>query len=317
MKVLVTGSEGFVGSHLLPALAAEGHETLATSLDGSTGHRLELPDGAAAAALVADFRPEAVIHLAAISAVPAAARAPELAWRVNVDGVRSIHGALARHAPRAALLHVSSGTVYGDARPGEAAADESRPCRPGSAYAWSKLAGEAWLAMAGGAGGAGPRTIVARPFNHIGPGQSDAFAISSFARQIAEAELAGGGEIRTGNLESRRDFLDVRDVVAAYIALIGSARASGIYNVCAGTTLGIGDLLTELRRRSRVETRLVADPARRRDSDHDPVLGSSERLRRETGWRPRHALPETIGDLLSDWRERVARSAAPHRGSGA
>jgi len=305
VRVLVTGAEGFVGSHLLPLLAAEGHDTLSTSLDGSTGTRLELPDDDSVAAIVSEFRPEATIHLAAISSVPASARDPGLAWRVNVEGVRSIHGALARLAPRSTLLFVSSGTVYGEARPGEGPADEDRPCRPRSAYAWSKLAAESWLAMASGSG---PRTIVARPFNHIGPGQGEAFAVSSFARQIAEAELGGGGEIRAGNLSPRRDFLDVRDVVDAYIALIGSERAVGVFNVCSGTTLRIGEVLDELRRRSPVGTSVVSDPARRRESDADPVLGSCDRLRRETGWRPKRDLGETLSDLLADWRDRVARS---------
>lgn len=313
MKVLVTGAEGFVGSHLLPALAEQGHEILATSLDGSTGVRLELPDDGAAAALVAGFRPDAVVHLAAISAVPTAAGDPELAWRVNVEGTRSLRRALGLRAPRAVLLHVSSGTVYGSAREGEGASDETRPCRPGNVYAWTKLAAEAWLAMAPPPG---PRTIIARPFNHIGPGQSDAFALSSFARQIAEAELAGGGEIRTGDLTARRDFLDVRDVVDAYISLIRSERAAGTYNVCTGTTQVIGDLLEELRRRASVETRLVADPARRRAGDADPVLGSAERLRRETGWRPRRDLSATLGELLDDWRARVAHAAPGTRRRG-
>jgi GDP-4-dehydro-6-deoxy-D-mannose reductase len=314
VRVLVTGADGFVGSHLLPALGGEGHETLATSLDGSLDARLELPDDPGAEAVVADFRPEATIHLAAISSVPAAARDPGLAWSVNVEGVRSIHRALSRHAPRSVLLHVSSGTVYGDARPGEGAADETRPCRPTSAYAWSKLAAEAWLAMAAGGG---PRLIIARPFNHIGPGQSEAFAVSSFARQIAEAELTGGGEIRTGNLSARRDFLDVRDVVAAYLALIGSDRASGVFNVCAGDTRAIGDVLAELRGRTPVGTRVVADPARRRDTDADPVLGSSERLRRETGWRPHRDISETLDDLLADWRSRVVVPRPSGERSGA
>jgi GDP-4-dehydro-6-deoxy-D-mannose reductase len=291
----------------MPALAAADHEALATSIDGSTGARLALPDDERAAALVADFLPDAVVHLAAISSVAEATRDPELAWRVNVGGSRSIHGALARAAPGAVLLHVSSGTVYGAARPGEGPADESRACRPANAYAWSKLAAESWLAMSAGRG---PRTIIARPYNHVGPGQSDQFALASFARQIAEAELAGGGDVRTGNLAARRDFLDVRDVVDAYLRLLGTPGAAGVYNVCGESLRGIGELLEALRRRGHAPTRIVEDPARRRSADIEPVPGSAERLRRETGWRPRRELDATMDDLLADWRRRVARRGA-------
>ncbi len=305
MRVLVTGAEGFVGSHLLPALAEGGDEVCSTSIDGSLGTRLVLPDDDAATALVREFRPDAIVHLAAISAVPAALEDPESAWRVNVDGVRSMHRALARHRPDAVFLHISTGAVYGAALPGEAPADEGRPCRPTNVYAWSKLAAEGWLAMTAAMT---PRTVIARPFNHIGPGQSDAFALSSFARQIAEAERRGSGEIRTGNLDGSRDFTDVRDVVAAYRALLHFPEARGVYNLCSGVARPVRESLDRLRALGTVETEVMSEASRRRVGDDDPVLGSSDRLRRETGWRPVRDLDDTLGDILEDWRRRLTAS---------
>lgn len=304
MRVLVTGSEGFVGSHLLPALVDRGHDAVGTSRDGSSGERLDLPDDHATEALVAEHRPEAVIHLAAISHVPTAAADPGGTWRTNVEGVRCVHRALERLRPDAALLFVSTGAVYGPAEPEEGPADESRPCRPTNAYAWSKLAAEAALTMAGSAG---PRIIIARPFNHSGPRQSEDFALPSFARQIADAERSGGtGVVRTGDLDPLRDFLDVRDVVEAYIRLLEVPGARGVFNVCSGEASRIGDLLELLRAASTADISVTADAARRRPEERPPVLGSSERLRRTTGWSPRHSLDAMVGDLLVDWRTRLA-----------
>ena len=173
---------------------------------------------------------------------------------------------------------------------------------PSSPYGLSKLAQEMLTATS-----SLPRVLIARPFNHAGPRQSDAYVTSSFARQIAEAE-AGRREpvLRVGNLESRRDITDVRDTVRAYHALMERGAARRPYNVCSGTAYLIRDLLESLLALARVPMRVEIDAARMRPSDNPVVLGDNSRIRREVGWVPEIGIAQTLEDLLAYWREHLA-----------
>ncbi len=148
-----------------------------------------------------------------------------------------------------------------------------------------------------------PRVLIARPFNHAGPRQSDAYVTSSFARQIAEAE-AGRREpvLRVGNLESRRDITDVRDTVRAYHAMMERGTARRPYNVCSGIAYLVRDLLDSLIALARIPVRVESDPARMRPSDNPVVLGDNSRIRSEVGWSPRIGMEQTLRDLLAYWR---------------
>ncbi len=313
MKVLVTGAEGFVGPYLMRALERAGHEVCGTSLDGAVGHRLDLLEEGSVQQVIDELEPDALAHLAAVSAVPAAAKNPQLTWRVNVDGVRSLTSALAAARPDARILFVSSGAVYGSTS-GNRPIEEHHATDPGNSYAWSKVAAEAWLKLQilSDRKPAWPRTMIARPFNHIGPGQGPEFALSGFARQIAEGEKtlveskrSAPISISTGNLEARRDFLDVRDVVSAYVSLLESPTASGVFNICSGESHRVGDLLDRLCALTPHETTVVTSQDRMRACDRDGVLASSARLRQETDWTPTHELSDTLEQILDDWRQRV------------
>lgn len=267
-----------------------------------------MTDPAAVRAAMAAAAPDAVVHLAAQASVAASQADPLGTYRVNYGGTLAVLEAAALVAPRARVLFVSSGQVYGPAAPGAPPFDESSPLRPGSPYDRTKAAGD--LLAAHYAAARELDVVRARPFNHTGPGQADAFVASSFARQIAEIE-AGVREPRllVGNLEGARDFLDVGDVVDAYARLLERDVPAGAYNVASGRGVSARDVLETLLDRSsaRSRIRVEVDPARVRPATAS--VGDSSKLRAATGWAPRVPLADTLGRLLEDWRGRARAGA--------
>ncbi|MGH7518943.1 MAG: NAD-dependent epimerase/dehydratase family protein [Gemmatimonadales bacterium] len=309
MKVLVTGADGFVGRHLVRRLLADGHLVVGGSRPGARsdvaadatlrGTRwvpFELTDPASVAA-AADQGPEAVVHLAAVSSNAEALEAPEAAWSVNAVGVVRLLGALAeRRAAGAAdpvVLLVSSAEVYGQGahRPRL----ESDPPAPLTPYAASKAAAElagleAWRRT-------GLRVIIARPFQHTGPGQAPRFVLPAFVERLRAARASGIRTVPTGNLAPVRDFLDVRDVVTAYLLLLEHGAPGEIYNVARGEGVPLAELFARLARSLGVEAEPVADPALARRTDIPHLVGDSGRLRRATGWAPVHTLDDMLRDI--------------------
>jgi GDP-4-dehydro-6-deoxy-D-mannose reductase len=297
----VTGGGGFVGAHLLALLAARGETPVAHSRD-----ELELLDAGAVRAAVRDARPGAVFHLAALASVGRSWEAPAAPLIENLQMTLNVLEAVRLEAPGAAVLIAGSGEVYG--APESLPVDESAPLRPQSPYAVSKAACD----LLGGqyADAHGLRVVRTRAFNHAGPGQSDDYVVSTLARQVAEAELAGRERVvlRTGNVESRRDFTDVRDVVRAYHAAV--RLGPGTWNVCSGRSWSVAELIELLRAAAPIEVGHELDPDRVRPHDVPEVRGSSERLRAATGWEPEIPLERTVRDALEDWRARLAQATA-------
>lgn len=295
MRVLVTGSKGFVAGHLQPRLRAEGWEVVGRDLE------VDVSDPRAVEALFDEVEPDAVAHLAAMSSVAQSRGAPALTHRVNYHGSLSILQAAFHRRKRPRVLLVGSSEQYGMLAPGSAPFDESSPFRPRSAYARSKAeADQLGAAFAR----SGLDVVRVRAFNHSGPGQSDVFVLSSFARQVAEIE-AGLREpaLRVGNLDSVRDFLDVSDVIDAYVRLLDPAVPADAYNVASGVGRRIGDLLDALLAHATVKPSVTTDPERFRAADF--AVGDATRLREATGWQPRTPFETTIANLLGYWRERL------------
>ncbi len=204
------------------------------------------------------------------------------------------------------MLVTGSATVY---QPATDALTEDSPIAPNTPYGTSKLAQE-MVALTAGRDHGMP-VVVTRSFNHIGPGQSPAFAASGFARQLARIEAGlAPPVIAVGNLEAQRDIADVRDTVRAYVALMASGRAGHVYNVCSGRTISIRQVLDGLMARVALPVTVTADPARMRPADTPVVLGSHAKLTADTGWTPACSLDDTLDALLADWRDR-ARSETP------
>lgn len=306
---VVTGANGFVGRHLLSALAAQGapaligwHRRPPAPGGPAAGVRLvDMLDRDAVRRAIGDDRPARLVHLAGAPHVGDAWRNSLPTLQVNVLGTHHLLEAIRLEHPSCRVLVVTSGMIY---RAGNAALTEDSPLVPSNPYGLSKLAQDQLARMT--AEHDGLDVVVARPFNHIGPGQDPSFAVSSFARQIAmtEAGLAPP-QLKVGNLDAQRDLTDVRDVVAAYIRILDAAPRGSAYNVCSGRAHRIGDLLDRLRRLSRVAISTIPDPGRMRPSDIPLLLGSHDLLTRTLGWEPAIPIDVTLSDTLAWWRSEV------------
>ncbi|MBR1836143.1 MAG: GDP-mannose 4,6-dehydratase, partial [Kiritimatiellae bacterium] len=255
-------------------------------------------------ALVRETRPDAAVHLAALSFVPDGDRDPSLALSVNIAGTLNLADAMRAAVPAARLLFVSSAQVYGTSpgAPGGAKIDENAPVRPLSLYAVTKAACEAALLARHDA--YGQDVVVVRPGNHTGPGQSDKFVVPSFARQALAAARGGAAGIRTGNLDSVRDFSDVRDIVRAYRLLLEKGRSGAVYNASSGARESIGGLLARVLALAGADVPAVPDPSLWRPTDRCADLDSS-RLARDVGWAPEYTLDRTLSDLVESLRGRL------------
>jgi GDP-4-dehydro-6-deoxy-D-mannose reductase len=309
VRALVTGGNGFVGKHLTAALRAHGAEVVTAGRAGDGGAvdiPLELSDAASVRDALEGARPDVIFHLAAQTFVPEATREPLATYDVNALGTARLYEALrelgTRPAPR--VLVASSGEVYGARDAAEQPLREDLAPRPATTYAASKVASEA-IALAS-ARTYGIPTIVTRAFNHIGPGQSERFAVASFAHGLAAIAAGAKPVLGVGNLAARRDFLDVRDVVEAYVALAERGVPGEVYNVCSGSAIAIQEVLRQLIMAARVAVEVREDPARLRPSDVPLAYGDNAKLRAATGWEPRYTLAQSLRDVYADARTRVA-----------
>lgn len=325
-RIVVTGSNGFVGTHLCAALAAAYPTAELFSLARSDARTLpgwrpleaDLTDAAAVDAAIASAAPDLVVHLAAQSSPLRAARGAEETWRVNLVGTLNLGAAVRAHTPEATMLFASSAAVYG-ASLRDGPVGEDTPPRPLDAYSRSKLAAEMALLDVVPTTG---RLIIARPVNHSGAGQAGTdFVLSSFAAQIAAIEAGlRPPRMTVGDLSKARDFLDVRDVVAAYMAMIADADRLpghfGLFNIASGKANRLSDLLDGLRRKIDTPVDVFVDPGLIRPSATDvPVaVATSEPLRRLFGWEPRWSTDDMLTSLLDFWREmqQSPPSSQPH-----
>ena len=261
-----------------------------------------MSDSAGIEAAARSARPDAVVHLAGQSSAAASFREPEEIFRQNLGGALGLLEGLRRAGAAPRTLQVSSSEVYGP-QTSAAPVKEDAPLRIASPYGASKLAaetvGETYARLFG------MPVIRVRPFSHTGPGQDARFALSSFALQIAEAERRGGaGTLEVGNLEVVRDYLDVRDVVAAYRTLLEQAAPGEVYNIASGEGSKMSDLLAHLMSRARVPLTARTDPSRLRAGDLNFMVGDAGRLR-ALGWSPRHGVRDALDALLA-WRREEA-----------
>ncbi len=306
MRALVTGASGFVGRHLVSHLLDAGDEVIESTAD--------VRDPAAVGATLSAAAPDVVYHLAAQADVGGSWNRTVETLRINVEGTVNVLAA-AREAGVDRVLAVTSADVYGIVGPEQLPLDEETPFRPVSPYAASKAAADlyalqAWL-------GHHQDVVRARSFNHLGPGQSDRFVASALASRVAANELSGAGVVRVGNLDARRDFTDVRDVVAAYRLLVLHGTPGEAYNVCSGVDRPVRDLAERLVALARRPMRLETDPELLRPVDLPVLRGDPSKLMAATGWRPTIDIDRTLTDLLDDWRERYAVTDAEPAPDGA
>ena len=309
-RILVTGADGFVGRHLLPTLRTAFPSACliacaqAANIDDADATLpLDLLSAGSISDCLSRANADAVVHLAAATVVPDSFADPGLTWRVNVDGTLTLARLLMSSAPQTRLIFVSSAETYGLAFQRGVPLDEDAPFAPANPYAASKAATD--LAL-GEMALRGLSVTRMRTANHTGPGQSDALVVPAFARQIARIE-AGKQQpvIKVGALDRWRDFLDVRDVCAAYAAALAHDVAPGTaFNIASGTPRRIGDVLDALIARSTVPVEVQVDEARLRPTDVVKAIANPARAKAALGWAPQVPWDETLDSVLADWRAR-------------
>lgn len=317
MRVLITGMSGFAGRHLTDLLLKTTHWTLIGVSRTTQGDRpsprvfwwkVDLRDADAVMRLLRYERPDIIIHLAAQSHVPTAWKQPWETFEANVRAQLNLfEGAIAaKLSPR--FLIVSSNEVYGrPASEHDLPFRETQPLQPTNPYAVSKAAQELMALQYHISHGYD--VVIARPFNHFGPGQDTRFVASDFARQIVEIELGRREPVmHLGNMQAERDFTDVRDIVQAYLALIQYADGGRAYNVCSGKPRSIQSLLDTMLGMTNARVEQRSDPTRFRVADTPVSYGDPTRIREATGWEPRIPFEQTIADVLDYWREQLSRN---------
>ena len=317
-RILITGGTGFVGPYLIRFLKSSDVKLIVVSADDTSIRdpevdycKADIRNSDDVGAVVRAANPNQIYHLAGMSSVRDSWNNPRLTFDVNVVGSFNVFEAAMRLPSPPRILNVSTSQVYACS---DTALTETSPLDPDSPYAATKAMAEMLTVQYKRCTSGG--IITARAFNHTGPGQSPNFVLPSFAKQLAEME-AGliPPVLKVGNIEVKRDFTDVRDVVAAYHELLNKTKTAEIYNVCSGRAVLLADVLRELQQDCSVTVKVEVDSSRLRPNETAIMLGDRGKIQRVTGWRPRIPLETTLKDLLVYWRTRIKHDSAENNGA--
>lgn len=303
MKVLVTGAAGFVGRHMLKELGENGHDAIAVvhesepDIENFETIHVDLNDYEAVRKKIDYKKIGSVIHLAGLAAVGPSFNEPMKYIATNIGIETNLFEAALLQKQLIRFLITSSGAVYSPNQP--MPLTEDAKIIASSPYVVSKIGQEQ---MAVYYGSRGFECIIARPFNHIGPGQREGFLIPDLAKQVIAIENGGANEIAVGNLDAKRDYTDVRDIVRCYRLLIEKGNTSSTYNICSGKSLSGKEILKLILNQSEARPRVVEDTARMRPSDAPEIYGDASKIAKDTGWQPSIPIEQTIKDVLKEWR---------------
>ncbi len=318
MRALITGITGFAGSHLAEYILANHPDTEVygimrwrsrTENIQEIEERIQLiecdlRDATSVKALLGRVRPDKVFHLAAQSYVPSSWNAPAESLTTNVLGQLNIFEAIRELEIEPSIQVACSSEEYGLVHEDELPIKEANPLRPLSPYAVSKI-GQDYLGYQYHKS-FGLKVVRTRAFNHDGPRRGEVFVSSNFAKQLIEVEKGKKPAVlHVGNLEARRDFTDVRDVVRGYWLATERCEEGEVYNVCSGKAYSIQEVLDRLIELSGVQVKVETDPSRLRPSDVPVLLGDYTKFKKATGWEPEIPYDKTLADMLEYWRETV------------
>jgi len=307
-KVLVTGANGFVGNHLVRELADAGYEVV--GVGGPKLPGMKDPEGLTEYLVVDLNNPEevaqidftnvtGVIHLAGMAAVGPSFDEPLKYVCVNVGLEVNLFEEATKQGQKPKFVVISSGALYDPKA--TMPITELSSVLSNSPYAVSKIGQEE---MGKYYATRGFEVVIARPFNHIGPGQNLGFLVPDFTKQVVDAERGECEKIMVGNLEAKRDYTDVRDIAQAYRLLLEKGKSGETYNICSGTSRSGQEMLDLIREKAGSSVPVEQDPTRMRPSDTPDIFGSHEKLTADTGWQPEIPLDQTISDVIADWRSR-------------
>jgi len=315
MRALITGINGFVGGHLAEHLLSSGRWEIAgiarqpaLALETLTGRvtyiAADLSDREQTLGALARIRPDVIFHLAGQSNVPHAFADPHTTVQMNIGAQLNLFLSVLQLRIDPLIIVASSNEIYGLVRPEDLPVNEQTPLRPVNPYAVSKAAQDLFAYQYHISHRM--RTVRLRPFNHIGPRQTEAFVVPAFAAQIARIEAGLQPPVlRVGNLAAERDFSDVRDIVRAYELAALHGEVGAAYNVGSGQAVGVQRILDILLTFSTHDIQIEPDPSRMRPSDVPRVVCNASRFHADTGWTPRIPLEQTLFDTLEYWRFRV------------
>ncbi len=311
-KILITGVTGFAGNYLARQLISPDNEIFGTYLSENslpvisdissqlTPIKLDLMQKDAVNKVIEDIKPDEMYHLAAIASTSRSFNDPSLVITNNISSQLNLLEAIRNTKLNTRVMVISSAEVYGKVDPSDLPIDEETPLKPENPYAVSKIAQD-FLGLQYNIA-YGMNIIRVRPCNHIGPGQTDQFAVASFAKKIAEIEKGKRKVLTVGNLEAKRDFTDVKDMMRAYIVLMEKGNAGDVYNIGSGVSHKMSEILNMLISYSNVEIKIEEDPALLRPSDNPDLICDNTKITTLTGWKPEIPLEKTLKDTLDYWR---------------
>jgi GDP-4-dehydro-6-deoxy-D-mannose reductase len=315
-KYLITGFSGFVSKHLLEYLSSIGEEYEIIGIARSQeeiphyknlhikSYHLDLKSSSVVKEVITSVQPDYIIHLASDSSVAYSWQNPLESFQNNTNIFLNIVEAVRAASIKCRILSVGSSEEYGIVRSENLPLREDHPLNPISPYAVARVSQEMLSRIY--VSGFGLDIVITRSFNHIGPGQKDSFVISSFAKQIAERKLKGNKQlIRVGDVTITRDFLDVRDVVMAYMSLLEKGISGEVYNICSGCGNSLEELLKRMLKIADADIRYEVAKELIRPSDNPIIIGTNDKLRNATGWQQQVTLDTSLSDILNYWYNKV------------
>jgi GDP-4-dehydro-6-deoxy-D-mannose reductase len=296
-KLLIIGGTGFVGSHIVKHFSNK-------QITVSTGRDFDIRNIDKIKELIDCEQPDNIINLASITTIKESIEKPKETYEISFGGTHNILSVLEKTKFNGCFLYVSSSEVYGLIRSEDLPVNESKLTKPLSPYAVSKVATEALCFQLSQQSNF--KIIMARPFNHIGPGQSDRFSVSYFAKQIMKIKLGLiSPQLKVGDIDTARDFTDVRDIVCAYEKLIEFGENGEIYNVCSGREVSIRSLIESMSELLNIKVEIVKEEDRFRYNDQRRVCGNNKKIINTTGWTTTYVLDQTLQDILAEWNCRI------------
>lgn len=308
MKALVTGIDGFVGNHLSNHLLKEGYEVYGTTVlknfnkENVKIYHMDVLDKNEIKSVINEIKPDQIYHLAGQSAVGMSWKEPVLTVNININGTLNLLDTIRDLGLDTAILIIGSSDQYGIIKPEECPVIEEHIQNPQSPYGISKKTQEELARLYSKA--YNMNIIMVRPFNHIGTGQTLNFVVPDFASKIAKIEKGAEPILKVGNLETYRDFTDVKDIVRGYVMLLNKGKIGEVYNIGSGKKVKVYDILKKLTDMSKVSIKIEIDKEKFRPVDVPLIICDNSKISKDTGWKPQIHLEDTLVEILEYWRNK-------------